>query len=138
MQRPGKESARLHAKPGEWQGSWRVTREHPQIRTRGGALALQLDIDHDSNSATPRVQWAADRALCEQPEAPPCEWIGERGIAASARVVAGHLLVVIAVSADESDPFVVWLEQPQQGRSKRGSLVSARGDLAYSLYAERE
>lgn len=55
---------------------------------------------------------------------------GARGIATSARVVAGHLLLVLPVSADESDPMVIWLEQPPQGRSARGSLISARGHLA--------
>lgn len=123
---------------GAWNGQWDVTRDHPQITTKGGALALQLTIRHDPNSATPRVQWTAGRALCESLEAPPCEWVGERGVATSARVVAGHLLLVIQVSADESDPMVIWLERPQDGRSRGGTLISARGDLAYLLDADRQ
>lgn len=122
---------------GPWQGRWDVTRDHPQIRTRAGALALQLEIDHDRNNATPRVQWIADRALCESPTASPCEWVGSRGVASSARVVGGHLLLVLQVSADDSDPMVVWLERPQDGRSASGTLISARGDLAYALEAQR-
>lgn len=125
------------AAPGAWQGRWDVTRDHPAIRTRAGALALQLDIEHDRGNPVPRVQWLADRALCESPGASPCEWVGSRGIAASARVVGGHLLVVLQVSADDSDPMVVWLERPQQGRSAAGTLISAKGDLAYVLQAQR-
>lgn len=123
---------------GAWQGIWDVTRDHPKITTKGGALALNLNIHHEKNSATPRVQWIADRALCESPDAPPCEWVGERGVATSARVVAGHLLVVIQVSADDSDPMVIWLERPQEGRSRGGTLISARGGLAYRLDADRQ
>ena len=134
-QAPGKLG---NASAGAWNGQWEVTRDPPQITTKGGALALQLTIRHESNSATPRVRWTADRALCESPEEPPCERVGESGVATSARVVAGHLLVVIAVSADESDPFVIWLERPQEGRSRGGTLISARGDLAYRLDADRQ
>lgn len=123
--------------PGAWQGRWEVTRNHPAIRTRAGALALQLDIEHDRGNPVPRVQWQADRALCESPGASPCEWVGSRGVASSARVVGGHLLVVLQVSADDSDPMVVWLERPQQGRSAAGTLISAKGDLAYVLQAQR-
>jgi len=120
-----------------WQGRWEVTRNHPQIRTRGGALALSLDIDHKRNSPVAQVHWESDRAMCPSPAAPPCEWIGARGVAESARVVAGHLLVVLRVSADDADPFVVGLEQPKDGVSSRGTLISARGELAYVLEARR-
>lgn len=122
---------------GLWQGVWEVTRDHPQVRTRAGALALRLDIEHRQASAVPRVRWTADRALCESPTESPCEWVGSHGTASSARVVDGHLLVVLSVSADEGDPMVVWLERPQQGRSATGTLISARGDLAYTLQAQR-
>lgn len=136
MQAPQARGARANP-PGAWQGQWLVTRDHPQIRTRAGALALRLDIEHDQANPAPRVQWAADRALCESPTASPCEWVGSSGVAASARLVDGHLLVVLRVSADDSDPMVVWLERPQQGRSASGTLISARGDLAYALEAHR-
>ena len=123
---------------GAWNGTWDVTRDHPQITTKGGAQALELRIRHPLNSASPRVEWVADRGLCDSPTAPPCEWIGERGVASSARVVSGHLLIVMHVSADESDPLVVWLERPQEGRSRGGTLISARGALAYRLDADRQ
>lgn len=126
-----------HKQPGAWQGQWLVTRDHPQIYTRGGASALQLDIEHDRASPSPRVRWTADRALCESPTAPPCEWVGISGVASAARVVNGHLLMVMQVSADDSDPMVVWLERPRQGRSGSGTLISAKGDLAYTLAVER-
>ena len=123
--------------PGPWNGQWEVTRDHPQITTRGGAQALRLEIEHRAGSATPRVKWVADRGLCESPTAPPCDWIGNYGVAASARVVNGHLLAVMQVSADDSDPMVVWLEKPQPGRSTPGTLISAKGNLAYNLAVER-
>ena len=123
---------------GAWNGTWDVTRDHPQITTKGGAQALELRIRHPSNSNSPRVEWLADRGLCDSPTASPCEWVGTHGMASSARVVAGHLLVVMHISADESDPMVVWLERPQEGRSRGGTLVSAKGDLIYKLDADRQ
>lgn len=125
-------------RPGAWDGLWEVTRDHPQITTRGGSQTLLLHIRHDTNGSIPHVAWTADRGLCESPVAPPCEWVGERGVASNARVVAGNLLVVMHISADESDPFVVWLERPQEGRSRGGSLISARGGLTYRLDADRQ
>lgn len=123
--------------PGPWNGQWDVTRQHPQITTRGAALALQLEIEHKAGQATPRVKWSADRGLCERPLESPCDWIGNVGVASSARVVNGHLLVVLQVSADDSDPMVVWLERPQPGKSTPGTLINAKGDLAYTLAVER-
>lgn len=140
MQAPPAGAARAtssHGQPGAWQGQWLVTRDHPQIHTRGGALALHLDIEQDRASPAPRVRWTADRALCELPTAPLCEWVGISGVASSARVVNGHLLMVMQVSADDSDPMVVWLERPQQGRAGSGTLISAKGDLAYTLAVQR-
>lgn len=123
---------------GAWHGTWEVTRDHPGIRTRAGALALRLQIDHARHGASPQVRWVADRAMCASPDAAPCEWVGNKGVAVSTRVVAGHLLAVLQVSADDTDPFVVWLERPDsQGRSAQGSLMSARGDLNYPLQAHR-
>ena len=122
---------------GAWHGTWEVTRDDPDIRTRAGALALRLQIEHARHGASPQVRWVADRALCPSPRAAPCEWVGSRGKAVSTRVVAGHLLAVLQVSADDADPFVVWLERPEQGRSAQGTLLSARGDLHYRLQAQR-
>lgn len=140
MQAPPTSAARMTPSSrqlGPWHGHWEVTRDHPQIRTRAGALALRLSIEHDRNNPAPRVQWTADRALCESPTAPPCEWVGSHGVASSARVVDGHLLMVLHVSADDSDPMVVWLERPQQGRTASGTLISVRGALAYALESQR-
>jgi hypothetical protein len=122
---------------GAWHGTWEVTRDDPDIRTRAGALALRLQIEHARHGASPQVRWVADRALCPSPLAAPCEWVGSRGKAVATRVVGGHLLAVLQVSADDADPFVVWLERPDQGRSAQGSLLSARGDLQYHLQAQR-
>lgn len=122
---------------GAWHGTWEVTRDDPDIRTRAGSLVLRLHIEHARHGVTPQIFWEAGRAICPSPLAPPCEWVGGRGEALSARVVAGHLLAVLRVSADEADPFVVWLERPHQGRSARGSLLSARGDHAYRVQAQQ-
>lgn len=131
------QTASARYQPGPWNGQWDVTRQHPQITTRGAALALQLEIEHRAGKATPTVRWVADRGLCVSPLEGPCEWIGNRGVASSARVFNGHLLVVLQVSADDSDPMVIWLERPQSGRSTPGTLISAKGDLAYTLAVER-
>ena len=131
------QTAPARYQPGPWNGQWDVTRQHPQITTRGAALALQLEIQHKAGQVTPRVKWVADRGLCVSPLESPCEWIGNYGVASSARVVNGHLLVVLQVSADDSDPMVVWLERPQSGRSTPGTLISAKGNLAYTLAVER-
>ncbi len=134
---PKRQPVASAGQPGAWQGRWAVTRNHPQIRTLGGALALSLDIQHKRNSPLVTVRWESDRAICPSPTDGPCEWIGAKGVAESARVVAGHLLVVLRMSADDSDPFVVWLEQPKDGISSRGTLISAHGELAYVLEARR-
>lgn len=123
---------------GPWHGNWVVTREHPGIRTRAGALALRLQIEEIGPQALPQIQWVADRAICESPLDEPCEWVGSQGAAMAARVIGGHLLFVLRVSADETDPFVVWLERPIRGRSATGTLISARGDLHYRLQAQRQ
>jgi hypothetical protein len=122
---------------GAWHGTWEVTRDDPDIRTRAGSLAFRFRIEHARHGLIPHIHWEAGRAICQSPLAPPCEWVGSRGKAVSARVVAGHLLAVLQVSADDADPFVVWLERPTQGRSAQGSLLSARGDLAYRLQAQQ-
>ena len=122
---------------GAWHGTWEVPRDDPDIRTRAGSLALRFRIEHARHGVSPHIHWEADRAICQSPLASPCEWVGTRGKAVSARVVAGHLLAVLQVSADDADPFVVWLERPDQGRSAQGSLLSARGDLSYRLQARR-
>ncbi len=34
--------------------------------------------------------------------------------------------------------MVIWLERPQDGRSRGGTVISARVDLAYLLDADRQ
>ena len=122
--------------PGPWQGNWALLRDDPRIRTRAGALALRLHVIHDAEG-TVEVQWVADRGLCEDPNAPPCEWVRAQGEARAAAAGAGALAVLLRVSADPDDPFLLVLERGTDGRAA-ARLVSEKGGLAYRLDAERE
>ncbi len=139
-ERPGTmQSAReraAEAAPGPWQGNWVLLRDDPRIRTRAGATALRLHVVHDA-AGTVALEWAGDRALCEDPNAPPCEWVGAAGRGVAAAAGPGALAVLLRVSADPDDPFLLVLERSGDGRAT-ARLVSEQGGLAYRLDAERE
>lgn len=122
--------------PGPWQGNWSLLRQDPRIRTLGGARTLRLHIIHDA-SGTVEVEWAGDRGICEDPLADPCEWVGAAGKGVAVATGAGALAVLLQVSADPDDPFLLLLERSGAGRAA-ARLVSARGGIAYVLEAERE
>lgn len=122
--------------PGPWQGHWVLLRDDPRIRTRGGATALRLHVIHDAAGPV-ELDWVGDRALCEDPDAPPCEWVGASGRGVAAAAGPGALAVLLRVSADPDDPFLLVLERGGDGRAT-ARLVSEKGGLAYRLDAERE
>jgi hypothetical protein len=122
--------------PGPWQGNWVLLRDDPRIRTRGGAIALRLQVIHDAAGPV-ELEWVGDRALCEDPVAPPCEWVGAAGRGVAAAAGPGALAVLLRVSADPDDPFLLVLERSGDGRAT-ARLVSEKGGLAYRLDAERE
>lgn len=132
---------RLSERPaGLWQGTWRVVREDARLRTRGAQELLELSIWHDRGAAQAQVDWLALRAICLDPASPPCEWVGASGQSAVAAAHARGLSVLLPVSADEGDPFVLSLfGAPAKGRAAvlKGLLFSARGELLYKVRAER-
>jgi hypothetical protein len=117
---------------GFWQGNWQLWRDDPRLGSRGAAALLRLHLLHDEGDARVELQFIAERAICPDPEGPPCEWLGAVG-AATAEVVADGLKAELAISADVDDPFTLWLDP--QGR---GTLESRRGGWRYALWAERE
>lgn len=139
-EKPGTmQSARERASetaPGPWQGVWHLARQDPRIRTLGGARTLRLDIIHDADGSV-EVQWAADRGICEDPLASPCEWVGGHGAGRAVAAGPGALAVLLPISADQDDPFLLVLERQEDGRAA-ARLISARPGLDYRLFAERE
>ncbi|MBW6400098.1 hypothetical protein KPL78_19725 [Roseomonas sp. HJA6] len=122
--------------PGPWQGNWVLLRDDPRIRTRGGAATLRLHVIHDAGGAV-ELQWIADRGICEDPNAGPCEWVGGNGTGRAVAAGGGALAVLLRISADPDDPFLLVLERSGEGRAT-ARLVSEKGDIAYRLDAERE
>lgn len=122
--------------PGPWQGNWVLLREDPRIRTLGGARTLMLHIIHDAAGPV-ELEWRADRGICEDPNAPPCEWISATGRGTAVAAGPGALAVLLRISADADDPFLLVLERSGDGRAT-ARLVSEKGGIAYRLDAERE
>lgn len=118
-----------------WQGEWRVTRDDPRLYTRAAAELLSLRVIEVSDTAT-RIQWQTGRAICEDPLAEPCEWIGASGEAVAV-ISGGSLMVVLPVSADDGDPVVLQLARVPASARASGVLFSARGGLRYAIEAER-
>lgn len=113
-----------------------LLRDDARIRTRAGALALRLHVIQDADG-TVEVQWVADRGLCEDPNAAPCEWVRAHGEARATAAGTGALALLLRVSADPDDPFLLVLERGADGWAT-ARLVSEKGGLAYRLNAERE
>lgn len=122
--------------PGAWQGNWSLLRDDPRIRTRGGAQTLQLQVIQDATGAV-EVLWLADRGICEDPNAPPCEWVGAQGRGHAVAAGGRALAVLLRISADADDPFLLVLERREDDRAS-ARLVSETGGIAYQLDAERE
>lgn len=122
--------------PGPWQGRWSLLRDDPRIRTRGGAATLRLHVIHDAAGPV-EVQWVADRGICEDPDASPCDWVAAHGTGLAVAAGSGALAVLLRISADPDDPFLLVLERGGQGRAA-ARLASEKGGIAYRLDAERE
>lgn len=130
---------RVPTRPGAWQGEWTVTRDHPALRTLAGSRLLELAIHHAEGAAEVHVWWHAGPAICPEPLADePCEWVGAHGGPTPAALVEGRLVMVLPVSADAEDPFVLLLDPPSRPGASRGALVSARGGVAWPLDARRD
>ena len=115
-----------------------------RVGRQGGTRAAQelatLTVWQDRGSLAATVDWQSGRAVCLDPLAAPCDWVGAQGQAATAAAHAAGLVLVLPVSADERDPFVLTLfGPPGRGRTPGldGLLVSALGDLRYRIRAQR-
>ena len=134
-QASGGPSAREQAQ-GAWNGNWTLQRDDPRIFTRGGAETLRLQIVQNA-TGTIKLQWVADRGICEDPTAGPCEWVTARGTGHAVSAGPGSLGVLLRISADTQDPFLLVLERRADGRAT-ARLISEKGGIDYRLDAERE
>jgi hypothetical protein len=125
---------------GPWQGNWRVTRDDPRIRTRGGAELARLHAMQDEGSSIVHLQWIAGPAICEDPTAEPCEWVGAKGETDRGRATGtSGLIAPLAVSADADDPFTLRFPRlPKPGEAVPGSITNAKGGIRWRVYIERE
>lgn len=130
----GAAEAALEQPPGPWQGNWRLRREHPGLRTRGAAELLRLQILQDLGEDQVSLQWVAGRAICPEPEAAPCEWVGAAG-ETTAWIGPTGLYALLPVSADAGDPFLLHLDVGTP--PGLGVLFSGKGEVRYSLRYER-
>lgn len=122
-----------HLPIGPWHGNYQLSREDPRIRTRGGADLIRMQVIHSKGQPTATVSWIAGRAICEDPLAEPCEWIGANGTQ-EARVVGDTLVLALSLSPDESDPAILVLNGPPvAGSRKQGLMTNARADFGYRL-----
>lgn len=118
--------------PGRWQGNWSLTRIDPRLTTRGAQDLMSLHVIQSAGEPEASVQWVAHRAICPDPLDAPCEWIGASGDVTGI-VDEGGLYLVLPVSADPDDPFVLHL-RPDGG----GLLFSRSGGLRMALDHRRD
>lgn len=121
---------------GPWNGNWSLKRDDPRIRTRAGAATLRLHIVYKASGQF-ELSWIADRGICEDPNAPPCDWAAARGLGFAVAAGPGALAALLRISADPDDPFLLVLERGAEGRVT-ARLGSEKGGIAYRLHAERE
>lgn len=118
---------------GRWQNTFDLARMDPRIRTAGGAQLMAVTVFHNRGESTAQVTWVADRAVCEDPRAEPCSWVGATGDA-TARIIGNDLVFAAALSDEEADPAFVVLRGPPVGRTSAqpsGYMMNARGGYAY-------
>lgn len=119
---------------GPWHGTYQLDRDDPRIHTRGGADLLRIQVIHSEGHRDANVSWVAGRAICEDPDGEPCEWVGASGWT-PAQIVNGDLVFALPISADASDPFFVVMRRGY-GQRMSGYLVNARSDFSFRFDAE--
>lgn len=115
---------------GRWQGHWLVLRDDPRIRTRAGAQALRLLVTHDASNAVAEVDWRAERAICDNPVAEPCEWVGQSG-RQTGLIVGEALVISLPLSADSADPHWLRIDAPLPGA--HGDLLTGFGTNRHTV-----
>lgn len=123
---------RAEEPPGRWQGNWSLTRIDPRLATRGAKDLLSLHVIQSAGEPEASVQWVAHRAICPDPLDEPCEWIGASGQGTGIVDLEG-LYLVLQVSADPEDPFVLHLRPDGSGL-----LFSRSGGLRMRLEHRRD
>ncbi len=117
--------------PGDWQGNYALTRSDPRIRTLAGADLIGMQVIQDRGASIATVSWDARRAICPDPLAEPCEWIGANGTD-TARIIGDTLVLTLRLSPDESDPAILVIQrQPGTAATRRrlaGFITNARAD----------
>jgi hypothetical protein len=122
--------------PGVWHGQWEISRDHPALRTRGSARAVDLEIWHGDGSSSAQVHWSTGPGICPEISIDePCEWVGVDGVS-EAGIVDGHLYFALPVSADSEDPLFLHLPLPAD-RVGRGAAANARGGIAFPIEVQR-
>lgn len=117
---------------GAWHGSFQLDRDDPRIRTRGGADLLRIQVIHSSGAPVATISWVAGRAICENPAAEPCDWVGASGTG-QARVLQHDLVFTLSLSADAEDPVIVILRKPAGKRAHVGQMMNSKADFAYDF-----
>ncbi len=121
---------------GAWQGTYQLDRDDPRIRTRGGADLMHIQVIHSKGQRDATIIWVAGRAICDDPGAEPCEWIGASGTV-QGRLLQQDLVFAIPLSAEVEDPAIVILRGPPgQSRKKQlhvGQMMNARADFSYDF-----
>ena len=123
--------------PGRWHGNWRVTRDDPRLANRAAAELFRMLILHSEDDPAVDVQYLAGRAICVEPDEPPCEWIGASGDAEAVVVHGDRLDARLPIPADLDDSMLLGLTLRRPGFAA-GELVLQYGNTRYALEAERE
>lgn len=121
---------------GPWNGTWSLQRDDPRIRTLAGTATPRLQIIHDAAGRV-ELQWIADRGICEDPNAAPCEWAGARVTGLAVAAGRGALAVLLCISADPDHPFLL-VERRSGDGCATARLVSEKRGIAYRQDVERE
>ncbi|WP_448659509.1 hypothetical protein ACPVPU_03340 [Sphingomonas sp. CJ99] len=126
--------------PGPWQGNYQLLRDDPRIRTRGGADLIRMQLIQSKGEDAVTVSWIAGRAICEDPLAKPCEWIGANGTTRG-RIVDDTLIIALPLSADAADPAILMMRRdvmPARPVRYSGVMANAQADWAYRFTAIAE
>lgn len=121
---------------GAWHGSFQLDRDDPRIRTRGGADLMRIEVIHSRGQPVATISWVAGRAICEDPAAEPCEWIGSGGTV-QGRILQQDLVFALPLSAQADDPAIVILRRSagEPGSKQRavGQLMNSKADYSYDF-----
>lgn len=117
---------------GAWHGTFQLDRDDPRIRTRDGADLLRIQVIHSSGAPLATISWVAGRAICEDPAAEPCDWVGTSGMG-QARVLQHDLVFTLPLSAEAEDPVIVILRKSAGPQAGVGQMMNSQAEFAYDF-----